>query len=137
MKRRDFINMAGLSAGAMMLPLTGFGREVDLAELLTPIIDVKQKKQLADVALNTAKSLGASYTDVRIGRYLNQFVTTREKKVQGVTNTESFGVGVRVIANGTWGFGATNEVTTLMESKRQQNAQLLSRKQTQNFRKNL
>ena len=111
MKRRDFINMAGLSAGAMMLPLTGFGREVDLAELLTPIIDVKQKKQLADVALNTAKSLGASYTDVRIGRYLNQFVTTREKKVQGVTNTESFGVGVRVIANGTWGFGATNEVT--------------------------
>jgi len=103
--------MAGLSAGAMMLPLTGFGREVDLAELLTPIIDVKQKKQLADVALNTAKSLGASYTDVRIGRYLNQFVTTRERKVQGINNTESFGVGVRVIANGTWGFGATNEVT--------------------------
>jgi TldD protein len=30
--------------------------------------------------------------------------------VQGVTNTESFGVGVRVIANGTWGFGATNEL---------------------------
>lgn len=111
MKRRDFMHMAGLSAGAMMLPLTGFGREVDLAELLTPIIDVKQKKQLADVALNTAKSLGASYTDVRIGRYLNQFVTTRERKVQGINNTESFGVGVRVIANGTWGFGATNEVT--------------------------
>ncbi len=111
MKRRDFINMAGLSAGAMMLPFTGFGREVGLAELLTPIMDVKQKKQLADVALNTAKSLGASYTDVRIGRYLNQFVTTRERKVQGVTNTESFGVGVRVIANGTWGFGATNQVT--------------------------
>jgi TldD protein len=103
--------MAGLSAGAMMLPFTGFGREVGLAELLTPIMDVKQKKQLADVALNTAKSLGASYTDVRIGRYLNQFVTTRERKVQGVTNTESFGVGVRVIANGTWGFGATNQVT--------------------------
>jgi hypothetical protein len=35
MKRRDFINMAGLSAGAMMLPFTGFGREVDPAELLT------------------------------------------------------------------------------------------------------
>jgi TldD protein len=111
MKRRDFMHMAGLSAGAMMLPFTGFGREVDLAQMLTPIMDVKQKKQLADVALNTAKSLGASYTDVRIGRYLNQFVTTRERKVQGINNTESFGVGVRVIANGTWGFGATNEVT--------------------------
>lgn len=112
MKRRDFIQKAGLSAGAMMLPFTGFGREVSIAELLTPIMDVQQKKQLADVALNTAKSLGASYADVRIGRYLNQFVTTREKRVQGVANTESFGVGVRVIANGTWGFGATNVVTT-------------------------
>lgn len=111
MKRRDFIHMAGMSAGAMMLPLTGFSREVDLAELLTPALDVKQKKQLADVALNTARSLGATYTDVRIGRYLNQFVTTRERKVQGIANTESFGVGVRVIANGTWGFGATNEVS--------------------------
>lgn len=111
MKRRDFIYKAGFSAGAMMLPFTGFGREVDLSELLTPAMDAKQKKELADVALNTAKSLGASYTDVRIGRYLNQFVTTRERKVQGVTNTESFGVGVRVIANGTWGFAATNEVT--------------------------
>jgi len=112
MKRRDFIQKAGLSAGAMMLPFTGFGREVDIAELLTPIFDVQQKKQLADVALNTAKSLGASYADVRIGRSLHQFVTTRERRVQGVANTESFGVGVRVIANGTWGFGATNVVTT-------------------------
>lgn len=111
MKRRDFIHMAGMSAGTLMLPLTGFSREVDLAELLTPALDVKQKKQLADVALNTARSLGATYTDVRIGRYLNQFVTTRERKVQGIANTESFGVGVRVIANGTWGFGATNEVS--------------------------
>lgn len=111
MKRRDFLQKAGLSAGAMVLPFAGFGHEVDIAQLLTPLLDTQQKKQLAVVALNTAKSLGASYADVRIGRYLNQFVTTREKRVQGVTNTESFGVGVRVIANGTWGFGATNLVT--------------------------
>jgi len=63
------------------------------------------------VALNVTKGLGATYTDVRIGRYLNQFVTTREKKVQGITNTESFGVGIRVIVNGTWGFAASNSVT--------------------------
>ncbi len=111
MKRRNFIQMAGLSAGAMMLPFTGFGREVDLAALLTPLMDAKQKKQLADIALNTTRSLGATYTDVRIGRYLNQFVTTREKRVQGVSNTESFGIGIRVIANSTWGFAATNQVT--------------------------
>ncbi|MBL7845378.1 MAG: TldD/PmbA family protein [Cyclobacteriaceae bacterium] len=111
MKRRDFIQLAGMSAGAAMLPVGAFGQPVDLAFLLTPRLDTSQKKQLADVALNTAKSLGATYTDVRIGRYLNQFVTTRERKVQGIVNTESFGAGVRVIANGTWGFAASNDVT--------------------------
>ena len=66
---------------------------------------------MADVALNMARSLGASYADARIGRYLNQYVFTREDKVQNVVNTESFGVGVRVIANGTWGFSSTIDVT--------------------------
>lgn len=43
---------------------------------------------------------------MRIGRYLNQFVITRENRVQGIVNTESYGVGVRVIADGCWGFAA-------------------------------
>jgi TldD protein len=110
MKRRNFIQTAGLGAAALMLPMPGFSA-VDQARLLEPFIDAAAKKTLADIALNTAKKFGATYTDVRIGRYLNQFVTTREKKVQGVVNTESFGVGIRVIANGTWGFAASNDVT--------------------------
>src|SRR6187549_1609995 len=111
MKRRDFMQMAGLGAGAMMLPIPNFANAVDPARMLEPFMDVAQKKQLADIALNTAKSLGATYTDVRIGRYLNQFVITREKKVQNILNTESFGVGIRVIVNGTWGFASNNSVT--------------------------
>ncbi len=55
---------------------------------------------MADVALNAARSKGATYTDVRIGRYLNQFIITREDKVQNIVNTESYGMGIRVIANG-------------------------------------
>jgi TldD protein len=112
MKRRDFIQLAGMGAGAMMMPMPAFSQTVDPARMLVPLMDVKQKKILADVALNTARSLGATYADVRLGRYLNQFVATREKKVQGISNTESFGVGIRVIVNGTWGFGASNQVTT-------------------------
>jgi TldD protein len=95
----------------MMMPFSSYGNSVDAAHLLDPFMDASQKKVLADVALNTTKSLGATYTDVRIGRYLNQFLTTREKKVQNIVNTESFGVGIRVIANGTWGFAASNNVT--------------------------
>lgn len=111
MKRRNFIQLAGMSAGAMMLPLSPFAKTIDPARFLDPVMDVKKKKQLADIALNAAKSGGASYADVRIGRYLNQFIITRENKVQNVVNTESFGTGVRVIADGTWGFASTNDVT--------------------------
>lgn len=111
MKRRNFIQLAGMGASAMMLPLPSLAHSITAEELLVPGLDVAQKKTLADIALNTAKSNGATYADVRIGRYLNQFVITRENKVQNVRNTESYGVGVRVIANGTWGFASTNEVT--------------------------
>ena len=95
----------------MLLPdFSAFATPIDPLQALDKI-DVKIKKELADVALNAAKSKGATYTDVRIGRYLNQFVSTRDKRVQGVANTESYGVGIRVIANGCWGFAATNIVT--------------------------
>jgi len=111
LKRRNFVQLAGLGAGAMMLPAHLMGNSIPVEALLAPGMDVAKKKQMADVALNTAKSLGASYADARIGRYLNQYVFTREDKVQNVVNTESFGIGVRVIANGTWGFASTNSVT--------------------------
>lgn len=90
-----------------MLPsLSGFGRSVSPEALLEAGLDVAVKKRLADAALNAAKSKGATYADIRIGRYLRQFVITREDKVQNIVNTESFGVGVRVIADGCWGFAA-------------------------------
>lgn len=100
-----------MGAGALALPFGSLAQPIEVDRLLDPLMDASQKKVLADIALNTSKGLGATYTDVRIGRYLNQFVSTREKKVQGIVNTESFGVGIRVIANGTWGFAASNDVT--------------------------
>ncbi len=91
--------------------LVAFSQPVSAEHLLMPGMDAAAKKVLADVALNTTKSLGATYTDIRIGRYLQQYLFTREKNVQGITNAESFGVGIRVIANGTWGFSATSDVS--------------------------
>ncbi|WP_462264817.1 TldD/PmbA family protein [Mucilaginibacter sp.] len=112
MKRRDFIYLSGMSASAMMLArMQATGRPIEQEMALYNAIDAKAKKELADVALNAAKSKGATYADVRIGRYLNQAIITRENRVQNVANTESYGVGIRVIANGCWGFAATNDVT--------------------------
>ncbi|WP_040495087.1 TldD/PmbA family protein [Fulvivirga imtechensis] len=110
MKRRNFVQLAGLGAGALMMPFPMMGKSIPVEALLESGMDVATKKRMADVALNTAKSMGATYADARIGRYLNQYVFTREDKVQNVVNTESFGIGIRVIADGTWGFASTNNV---------------------------
>lgn len=112
MKRRDFIQLSGMGLGAMMgstIPV--LGSIVPIEHLLEPGADAATKKKMADVALNAAKTKGATYTDVRIGRYLQQFLFTRENKVQNIVNAESYGVGIRVIANGTWGFAATSDVS--------------------------
>ncbi|GAB3759866.1 TldD/PmbA family protein [Spirosoma pomorum] len=107
MNRRNFNQLLGMGTAGLMIPsLPAFSRNVSPERLMEPGLDVAVKKRLADAALNAAKSKGASYADVRIGRYLNQFVTTREDKVQNIVNTESYGVGVRVIADGCWGFAA-------------------------------
>ena len=113
MNRRDFVGLTGLGATALLLPsLPGFGAKlVDPARLLEPGADTILKKRLADAALNAAKSAGASYADVRIGRSLNQYVFTREKQVQNIVSTESYGVGIRVLVNGCWGFASTSIVT--------------------------
>jgi len=67
-------------------------------------------KELANVALNMARERGAQYADIRISRTLNQFVNTRENRVEGVTDTETYGFGVRVLVDGAWGFAASSNV---------------------------
>jgi len=107
-ERRDFLLLTGAAAGTLALPDQLLAGNWSGALTRIPNAD---KKALADTALGAARSAGASYADVRIGRYLNQFVSARERSVQGVSSSESYGVGVRVIANGTWGFASTSDVT--------------------------
>ncbi len=109
MDRRSFLRLTGVGMGTLVIPVLGGPKELFGAITAIPTGD---KKALADAALNAARSAGATYADVRIGRYLNQVVVTREDKVQNTVNTESFGCGVRVIVDGTWGFASTSEVST-------------------------
>ena len=108
MERRTFLNISTIAFGSMLIPVAG--RAIAAEELLSTMAPAA-KKALADTALNAATKAGASYCDVRIGRYLNQFVTTRDLNVENVVNTESAGVGVRVICNGAYGFAATSDMT--------------------------
>jgi TldD protein len=84
------------------------------------IQDPDRLASLAAFALERAKAAGASYADVRINRYRSQFVTFRaqadmmtgkELEVPMVGDTESFGFGLRVLADGAWGFSASHDVT--------------------------
>ena len=134
LKRKDFIYMTGVGLGAaMMQNFTAIGKPVPLDAEFS-LVPVAMKKQLADVVLNEARAKGATYADVRIGRYLNQFVNTHENKVENIANTESYGMGIRVIANGSWGFAATDKLdkdgvakaTALAVSIAKENSRLLT-----------
>jgi TldD protein len=112
LKRKDFLQLSAMGLGAMVIPGSLLqARQVDPLKVLQERMLASEKKVLADAALNAAKAKGATYADVRIGHYYNQVVSTREKLVQGISNSESFGAGVRVIANGSWGFAASDNLT--------------------------
>jgi len=68
-------------------------------------------RQYTDRALNTAQASGATYADIRILRRTRQNITVKNGVVQGLTQDDSFGFGVRVVAGGAWGFASSNELT--------------------------
>ncbi len=110
MNRKNFLYLSSLGlGGALLSQLPSMGAPVPPGKPLETV-DTALKRQLADIALNAARSKGATYTDVRIGRYRNQFIITREDKVLNTVDTESYGIGIRVIAGGCWGFAATDKL---------------------------
>src|SRR6266436_951491 len=108
--RRDFLRTAGIAAGAVSVAaLPEWAKGVGAAEeAAAATVD---KNSLADIALTTARRLGVSYADIRINRYRNEAISTREQQVQNVSRGQNFGFGVRVLFKGTWGFASSRNVT--------------------------
>jgi len=106
MKRRDFIARTALAGGALSV--------LDVRELLArparpdTFAFQSQERALAFLALDAARSAGASYADVRVGRNRSQRISTREQQITGLADDETMGLGVRVLVEGSWGFAATN-----------------------------
>jgi TldD protein len=72
--------------------------------------DDARRAEAAEAALARAAALGASYADIRVNRYRRESIATRERQVQNVSRSTSYGLGLRVLVDGTWGFAATNVV---------------------------
>lgn len=68
-------------------------------------------RDFAHRALDTALARGASYADVRVMDIRQRYLSTRNGQPAQVRESESFGLGVRVIAAGAWGFAATDDLT--------------------------
>ncbi|MDQ6736245.1 MAG: TldD/PmbA family protein, partial [Gemmatimonadota bacterium] len=76
-----------------------------------PSIGDPTYRELTQVALDAAKSAGASYSDIRISARRSQRISTRENRLQNVDDSDTLGFGVRALANGAWGFAASNILT--------------------------
>ena len=74
-------------------------------------------RDLTDRALDTASARGAGYADVRTVRRLDESVSVKTGRVEGVASGESEGFGVRVIVDGAWGF-ASSHIMTVEEADR-------------------
>jgi TldD protein len=61
--------------------------------------------------LDAADAAGASYADVRVVDTATQSLSVRTGRVEAVSSGTSFGFGVRVVADGAWGFASSSLVT--------------------------
>jgi TldD protein len=66
---------------------------------------------LAVAALETATLRGATYADVRVMHLRQRDLTTKNGQVGTLAQSESIGMGVRVLANGAWGFASSDRLT--------------------------
>ena len=115
--RRDFLKRSATAAAALAAAAAWKASggvaiaSAAPAPLALSLPDDSSIKELMMEALGAAKSAGAGYADVRIGRQRQNFVFTREQQIQNVVDTDSIGCGVRALVDGTWGFAASRDLT--------------------------
>jgi TldD protein len=113
--RREFVKTTSVAAAAIAglaaVPAAARAAILETAPSLSPRLDDPDLKALAHLALDAARSAGASYADVRFARNRTQSLFTREQRVQGLVDNETQGFGIRALVNGAWGFAASREIT--------------------------
>jgi TldD protein len=105
--RRDFLKHGAVIGAAMAAGCAP--ARIDPRAGVLPSAD-PAARDLMMRALDAARAAGAQYADVRISRNRNQGIQTREQRVTSIADNETMGLGVRVLANGAWGFAATREL---------------------------
>ncbi|MGE0760171.1 MAG: TldD/PmbA family protein [Vicinamibacterales bacterium] len=107
--RREFIRTTATAAAA--LAASPQLRYLASAQAVAAPAADSATIEIGEAALDAARSAGATYADVRVTRYRRQAIYTREQQVRFVADNESYGLGIRALVNGSWGFAATSRVT--------------------------
>ena len=124
--RRDFLKASSAAAAAAGLAACGVSPQTNPAATPpappsstlpptlspTPSLGDAAIRDLALRALDASRTAGADYADIRIQNNRTQNVSTRERRVQALSDSESLGFGVRVLVEGAWGFAASHDLTT-------------------------
>jgi TldD protein len=102
--RRTFLLGSGFAA------LEAACREPEARMARPPEAATGGVQRALEAALEAARKAGASYADARVVRRRYEQIKTREDHVTEVAYEESYGIGVRVLAGGAWGFAASADV---------------------------
>jgi TldD protein len=106
--RREFVKLAG--AAGIAAAGGEWERAFAFQQRAAPGPDAAEKA-IVLLALDAVKSAGASYADVRITRNNNEVVATRERQITNVGKRETYGIGIRALVGGSWGFAATRDLS--------------------------
>ena len=68
-------------------------------------------RDVCAAAIDAATGAGAEYADARVVLKRNQLVATKNGRVERLTDSESEGIGVRVLVGGAWGFACNRRLT--------------------------
>ena len=102
LSRRDFMRLSALAAASgLVLP-----RRPVAAQSMT-----STESELLSLAMDVARSEGADYADGRVIRTQFEAVGAREQMITQVQSTDSYGINLRALVGGSWGFAATQIFT--------------------------
>ncbi len=68
-------------------------------------------KDYLDRAINLAETRKVQYADARIVHNLTEVILVKNGRVEAIDISESFGIGVRTLVDGSWGFASSREVS--------------------------
>jgi TldD protein len=103
LSRRNFLRLSAMAAAAgILVP----NHKPVAAQSMT-----SSERELLLHAIDMARSAGAHYADARIIRTQFEAIGAREQMITQVQSTDSFGINLRALVGGSWGFSATQIMT--------------------------